>query len=264
MKSILKKLRNSYLHWAHGNDYPRLIATRAIERPNYGYIIYWAADLARRLGVPRISMLEFGVAGGNGLVNMEAQAERVQAITGVAIDVYGFDTGEGLPPPVDYRDLPYIWQSQHFKMDQQALQQRLKRAKLVLGLVDDSVKTFVEQHNPAPIGAISFDLDYHSSTVQAFQIFDVPAERRLPRILCYMDDCMSSDLGHVGPTVGVPLAIDEFNAEHFPRRSLSKLVHLPYSYQPARSWHQRIYSFADIDHPDADRYIMGSDRQLSL
>lgn len=259
----VKRMSQKLAGKIYQDDYPRLIKLGAIDRPNYAYIVYQAADLARRLDLDRISVLEFGVAGGRGLLNFEYHAKRVRAITGVQIDVYGFDTGEGLPPPVDYRDLPNVWQAEHFKMDQAALKAKLESATLVLGLVADTVKDFVAKHDPAPIGAISFDLDYYSSTIDALGIFDVPAERRLPRIFNYFDDIYSSDLGHVGPGVGVPLAIAEFNAAD-PTRHLGQLTHLEFSYRPARRWHRQIFSFADFKHPQHDQYIVGSDRQLSL
>lgn len=246
-----------------GEDYPRLIKMNAIDRPHYAYIVYQAADLAKRLGHGKVSVLEFGVAGGRGLLNLEMHAERVEKITGVQVEVYGFDTGEGLPPPTDYRDLPYIWQESQFKMDQAALKSKLIRAKLVLGNVRNTTKGFVEEHDPAPIGGISFDLDYYSSTVHAFDILDVVADKRLPRIFTYFDDIMSTDLGHVGPGVGVPLAITEFNAASADRQFVP-LSHLEFTYRPARAWHRRIYSFCDFVHPDYNRYIVGTDRQLSL
>jgi hypothetical protein len=36
----------------------------ALNRPNYAYLVYQAAKLANRLGESRVSILEFGVAGG--------------------------------------------------------------------------------------------------------------------------------------------------------------------------------------------------------
>lgn len=263
MLKYLKTAAQNGAGLVYRNNYPRMIQLGAVPRPHYGYIVYQAADLALRLGMPEISVLEFGVAGGRGLLNLEYHAEKVKALTGVNIKVYGFDTGEGLPPPVDYRDLPYVWKEAHFKMDQSALRAKLKSAQLVLGDVKDTIESFVATYNPAPIGAISFDLDYHSSTVQAFKIFDLDAATRLPRVLCYFDDIISSDLGHVVKAVGVPLAIDEFNASSSSRH-IGALTHLESKYRPARQWHQQIYSFADFLHPQASTYIVGKDRQLSL
>jgi hypothetical protein len=241
----------------------RLIKLNAIPRPNYAYILLRAADLANRLGIPAISALEFGVAGGNGLIAMQAHAETIGKLTGVEIKVYGFDTGGGLPPPQGYRDLPYIWQEAHFKMDEAALRQRLGKAELVLGLVEDTVANFATTHNPPPVGAISFDLDYYSSSVAAFGIFNMPQEKRLPRIYNYFDDILSSNLGAVGNAVGVPLAIEEHRKAH-PHHGLDPLVHLEFEYAPVRRWHRQIYVMSDFSHPRHDEYIVKADRQLKL
>ena len=57
--------------------------------------------LMATLGYDRISVIEFGVAGGNGLVALESCARQAAELSGVAIDTYGFDTGTGLPKPTD-------------------------------------------------------------------------------------------------------------------------------------------------------------------
>jgi hypothetical protein len=264
MLRAVKRMGKSALATALGSsDYPRLIKHNAVDRPHYGYIVYHAAELARRLGVPRISVLEFGVAGGAGLLNLEHHAGRVSQLTGVGIDVYGFDTGMGLPPPEDFRDLPYIWQESNFKMDREALERRLDKAKLVLGLVRDTVRNFVATHDPAPIGAIGFDLDYYSSTKDALDVLLVPHERRLPRIFAYLDDIYSSDQGHVTPKVGVPAAVAEFNAAH-QDHDLSPLTHIEYQYGRPKRWHRQIYSCASFQHPSFNQDIMKADRQLRL
>jgi hypothetical protein len=259
VKSVGKAVARSLFK----NDYSRQIRLGAVDRPHYAYIVFQAADLARRLGLPKISVMEFGVAGGRGLLNLEAHAARVSKISAVEIEVYGFDTGTGLPTPRDYRDLPYIWQESDFKMDQDKLAQKLTNAKLVLGLVGETVGGFVDKFAPAPIGAIAFDLDYYSSTVEALQILNVPPEYRLPRIAGYFDDIYSSDLGHVGPRVGVPLAIAEFNQNN-PSKDISPLTHLEFRYSPSRAWHRQIFSCSDFDHPKFNDFILGAGRQLPL
>jgi hypothetical protein len=263
MLNLAKKVGKGIVSSLYSQDYPKLIKLGAVDRPNYAYIVYQAADLARRLGLPRISILEFGVAGGRGLLNLEHHARAVSAITGVGIEVYGFDTGMGLPPPKDYRDLPYVWQESNFKMDQDALKKRLTSAKLVLGLVENTVKTFVKDFSPAPVGAISFDLDYYSSTVDALQILKIDPAYRLPRIFTYFDDIYSSDLGHVTPKVGVPLAVAEFNAAN-KDKDISPLTHLEFRYGPARAWHRQIYSCGDFSHPMYNQDVVQADRQLRL
>ena len=55
-------------------------------------------------------------------------------------------------------------------MDRQILEGKLKRAKLVLGDVSDTCSMFFKDYNPAPIGAIFYDLDYYSSTKAALTL----------------------------------------------------------------------------------------------
>ena len=84
------------------------------------------AGLAQVLRIPRISVIEFGVAGGNGLMALQDIAARVEAIFGVIIDVYGFDTGVGLPKPTDYRDLPNVFVEGFYPMDVEKLRSAIE------------------------------------------------------------------------------------------------------------------------------------------
>ena len=112
-------------------------------RPHYAYGVQQAAVLAQRLGIPRISVVEFGVAGGNGLVELVRMASLATAATGVEIDVIGFDRGEGLPKPLNYRDLPYMWREGDFEMDVEALRRRVPTAELVLGDIEQTLPGFL-------------------------------------------------------------------------------------------------------------------------
>ena len=47
----------------------------------------------------------------------------------------------------------------------------LKKTKLILGDVKETIKKFFSNYNPAPIGVILNDLDYYSSTKDSFDIF---------------------------------------------------------------------------------------------
>jgi hypothetical protein len=194
--------------------YETRLQLSALERPHYGYIVYHAAALAKKLGLTKISVLEFGVAGGNGLVNLEYHAQQVAQLFGVEIEIYGFDTGAGLPAPEDYRDLPYHWKSGFFKMDVTRLQERLQKSKLVLGDIRQTAKNFFADFNPAPIGAVSHDFDFYSSTAAALQLFDAEAERFLPRVFCYFDDTLGSEMELYNDYTGERLAINEFNEQH--------------------------------------------------
>lgn len=180
-------------------------------RPSYAYCTYHAADLARRLGIPRISVIEFGVAGGNGLLFLRDFAARVRQALGVEVEVYGFDTGAGLPEVTALEDLPYWFRTSLYRMDQAALQAKLNPAKLVLGNVADTVSTFFTQHNPAPVGAIFNDLTLYTSTRDSLKLLDQPVSRFLPRLFMYFDDVIGTEIEMYSACNGQLLAISEFN-----------------------------------------------------
>ena len=98
--------------------------------PQYAYGVYYAAEQASRLGLSAISVMEFGVAGGRGLLALEDIARNVARHIGIQIQVFGFDTGEGMPAAVDYRDLPHVWERGYYKMDVEKLKKRLSGAEL--------------------------------------------------------------------------------------------------------------------------------------
>jgi hypothetical protein len=230
------------------------IAYDAFERPQFAYGIYQAALQAKALGYDGFSAIEFGVAGGAGLVAMETIAEEIGAAVGLAIDVYGFDTGEGQPPAVDYRDVPFVWTSGQFRMDQDKLKQRLKRAKLVIGDVAQSAGRFIIDHEPRPIGFMSFDMDYYSSTVSAFRLLEHGHQCFLPRAFCYFDDIVGDDHEIHCAFTGELLAIDEFNAAHAmikiaPVHGLALKRIIP------DHWHIKTYVLHRFEHPDYDNFI---------
>lgn len=217
-----------------------------VTRPNYLWPTLLAAKTARGLGYESISVIEFGVAGGNGLLALEAAAARAEELLGVKIEVYGFDTGTGMPPPVDYRDVPWVIQPGIFAMDEAALRARLTRAELVLGPVAGTVGMWLER-NLAPIGFISFDLDYYSSTIQAFSILEADASRTLPRVACYFDDIFGYGWSDFN---GERVAITDFNRTHESRK-IGAIYGLRYELPPAefrRAWPDQMYLVHVLDH----------------
>lgn len=216
-------------------------------KPMYRFGVYSAASLAKQLGIPGISVIEFGVAGGQGLLAMEKAAEEVERHFGVAIDVFGFDTGRGMPAPTDYRDLPHVWGQGFYRMDVERLRARLKRARLILGDVEETLSTFVPgiKH---PIGFVAFDLDYYSSTKKAFRVWEGLPDSRLPRVVCYFDDIVWPERAYHNEYVGELCAIREYNLDH----SEVKLcpIHLLRQTQPQPSaWHDQMYVLHDFHHP---------------
>jgi hypothetical protein len=154
--------------------------------------------------------VEFGVAGGNGLVVLQAEAEAVEKAVSVKIKVFGFDNGPaGLPPFIgDYRDHPDSWHPGDYPMDEAKLRARLMpRTTLILGNVRDTVPAFVGR-SKIPIGFISMDVDLYSSTAHALAILSLPRAKKLHRTFIYFDD-VEMTICH--KFAGELLAIEEFN-----------------------------------------------------
>jgi hypothetical protein len=248
------RARIALTRWAVTLGYPtdlplrypfwELMWRHAEGRPQYLWGILCAAATAEELGIPRISVIEFGVAGGNGLLRLEQFATLAERLSGVAIDVYGFDSGVGLPKPLDHRDLPQLWKRGDFRMDLAALQARLTRAKLVLGPVAETVPRFIGAA-PAPIGFAAFDLDLYHSTMDALAVFRSAADTLLPRVVCYFDDIMAYSHGDFA---GERLAISDFNRAN-ERRKLSPIYGLRHFLGMDEGWVEMMYLLHAFDHP---------------
>jgi hypothetical protein len=182
----------------------------AVSRPHYLIGVLTAAEQALREGVSEICVLEFGVAGGNGLLALEEYAATVERETGVRITVYGFDTGKGLPElSGDYRDYPDLLRPGDYPMNEKALKERLSnRTALLIGDVVQTVPEFVRNIQRSPIGFVAVDVDFYSSTRDALQIFLLSGKRMLRRVPMYFDDIHFFSCSKF---VGELLAIQEFN-----------------------------------------------------
>jgi hypothetical protein len=112
----------------------------------------------------------------------------------------------------------YRWAEGEFWMDPGPLRARLKKARLILGDVRDTIGEVMGEPKLAPIGFVAFDLDYHSSTRDALIMFDADPRRLLPRIFCHVDDAIGDDWELHCEHVGELLAIREFNETHEHRK----------------------------------------------
>lgn len=178
-----------------------------LPRMHYAYCIYMAALEAKTLGYDRISVLEFGVAGGQGLMNCEFHAKAVSRLLDIGIEIYGFDLGSGLPMiNRGYKDMIHLFKGGDYKMDYDKLTSRLESSKLVLGDLNDTTKTFLSEYKPAPIGCMLVDVDYYSSSLPILEFLKNDANAFLPRIYMYWDD-ISPEYEFQGEA----LAIHEFN-----------------------------------------------------
>lgn len=180
-----------------------------IEKPHYALGLLGAANLAKSRGYSHISAIEFGVASGVGLISLDIYANEVKRLTGVNIDVYGFDAGQGLLPPVDYRDCTQVWIEGDYAADVEILKNKLYSAQLVMGDICKTTKTFMNNYNPHPIGFIAVDVDMYTPTVAILEMLLEDDKYFLPTITMYFDDT-SDRLQFQGES----LAIREFNVRN--------------------------------------------------
>ena len=246
LRQIIRKLNIGSLEFRLG--------MQALYRPEYAFGVLQAIYLAKRLNLDSVSVVEFGVAGGNGLLALEKYAMELGQKYGIKVEVYGFDLGSGLPSPADYKDLGYVWKRGAYKMDVESLERRLKVAKLLLGDVAETVMQF-NSTMPAPIGFISFDLDYYSSTVNAFHVFDGPDRSLLPRVFCYFDDIVSDGHQIHCDSVGELLAIKEFNERNDGVATIASASIMRSGTVFPAEWQQQIFVYHRVHHGDYNTYI---------
>lgn len=188
-----------------------------VVRQQYAFPILYAADMAKKYGYKAVTIVEFGVAGGAGLLNMCRIAERTTAATGIEFRIFGFDTGTGMPSPIDYRDIPESFQAGDFPMDEQRLRQVLPDfAKLIIGDVTETVPAFCASlGKDAPLGFVAVDVDYYSSAKKALDVLRASPEKYLPIVPVYLDDI---GVDGSNPWTGELLAVNEFNEENALRK----------------------------------------------
>jgi len=194
------------------------VKTRAVwelsDRPAYLLGVLAAAEQALRQNISEISVIEFGVAGGNGLVALQKEAEAVEKETGVGIKVYGFDMGPlGLPRFIgDHRDHPDIWKPGDYPMDVSKLQSRLdERTTLILGNIEETVPEFFKKFQPPAIGFVSIDVDLYSSARDALHLFTLADKKMIWHVPLYFDDI---EFIFNNKFAGELLAINEFNKQN--------------------------------------------------
>ena len=175
----------------------------------------------------------------------------MQKALGIGITVVGFDSGEGLPLTTDSRNLLYAYPAKAYRMDQVALEKRIAgEAQLIIGDVARTVKTW-DPDPAAPLGAVMFDMDYFTSTMDAFPL--LTKSNVLPRIWCYFDDICGGPEEALTDRIGEREAIRLFNFD--PERHLLG-DHLSPAYvfkfiQP-ENWHQQVFLYHRLSHPDYD------------
>jgi hypothetical protein len=198
-------MRWSELTAAMGLEYFRSIARKIghgeldFGRQHYALMLAHAIQAAMSSGLGRVSVVELGVARGDGLLSLcKAAAFFRQDLD---IRVYGFDTGSGLSDlGVDYRDHPELFHNGEFPMsDVGELRAKLPEfAELVMGDVGETIATFETTLRERPLVFASFDLDLYPSTKRALPLLKFDPSCHPPVVPLDFDDmeCKMNGPGH--------------------------------------------------------------------
>ena len=187
-----------------------------LENSRQSYIVgsVLAALQAKNCGLRKITLIEFGVAKGEGLKLLIELASLIRNNMDLDVSVIGFDNRTGLPEPLDYRDHPEIWSKKQFSMgdDFKELDDHIRtsNAKLIIGDVAETLSEF--KLNDNILAFASIDVDYYSSTKPIMNwIKNLKPSNTLPASVLYFDDVYN--LWTYSNFTGEALAIREFNME---------------------------------------------------
>lgn len=212
--------------------------------PPYAVAIWRAAEIASATGFSEISVLEFGVANGEGLRACALLAQETGAIFNIKIHVFGFDGCAGLPESRGYKDCPQCWDPGMFRMRHEEPEAGFYGATLLPGDFEDSIPAFIQAQRP-PVGAIMLDVDFYSSAIVALGIFNHPPCRFLPIVSLYADD-IGASLEFQGET----LAIKEFNQKSALRKISPELESFgEFNFHGRRYGFSKLKSCHMFDHP---------------
>ena len=203
---------------------------------------FYAADQAAKAGIKRLTLVEFGVANGAGLVisarlrkSDEGDRDRVQCIR------------------IRYRqrhaayDHPEIYQEGDFPSDVSRLRAALPPfAQLIIGDIAETLPDFVNSLSAdCPLGFVSVDVDYYSSSKKTLDIFRSDPDKYMPVTLLYLDD-IADDSSN--PWAGEYLAVREFNEENRLRKIAPfNMLRAQRMLKNAR-WMDQIYTMHVLDH----------------
>jgi hypothetical protein len=243
-------------------SYKMKIACDLVVRQQYAFSLLKTAELALAQGLRSVTVIEFGVAAGAGLVNICEISRNITKLTGVDFEIFGFDSGRGMPPPRDHRDHPEVFSEGSFPLiDRSALIRALPpNAKLILGDIEETLPSFIANLSPtSPVGFVVIDVDYYSSAKECLNVFIGAPDHYLPWTLVYLDD---TGFESANPWAGELLAVREFNDENEMRK-----IHLFTGLRHKRlfkhtSWFDQVYLLHVLDH--AQRNVSGAPREIRV
>jgi hypothetical protein len=180
-------------------------------RPHYETILLESCYEAKLLGYDEVSVIELGVAGGNGVIALEKYKLKIQKLLNIKINIYGFDTGEGLPKTNSIYDLPFYWKENNYKVNKNILKNKIN-SKIYYGDITNTIDKFIIIP-PKNIVSIFFDLDLYTSTKNFLdQIYKIE-DFLCPRVYCYFDNIFCPE-NWISQFNGELLAINEFNQQN--------------------------------------------------
>jgi hypothetical protein len=243
-------------------NYKMRIACDLVVRQQYAFSLLKTAELALAQGLRSVTVIEFGVAAGAGLVNICEISRNITKLTGVDFEIFGFDSGKGMPPPRDHRDHPEVFSEGSFPLiDRSALIRALpQNAKLILGDIEETLPSFIAHLSASsPVGFVVIDVDYYSSAKECLNVFIGAPDHYLPWTLVYLDD---TGFESANPWAGELLAVREFNEENEMRK-----IHLFAGLRHKRlfkhtSWFDQVYLLHVLDH--ARRSVSGAPREIRV
>jgi hypothetical protein len=221
----------------------------AIPYTQYAVGMQTAVRYAQLFGANGFTAIEFGVAGGNGLLAMARHAEALTRKTGIKIEVVGFDAGAGLPATRGWQDAPWVWRQGDYPLDATKLERRLEgKARFLIGLIEETFPRWLtERRNDLPMGFISIDIDYYSSSRAILDILSTcSAEALLPITEVYLDDILCFG---VPRCAGELAAVREFNEAQMMRQFDREDWIAEWRPFCEKLWLKRLYSLYAFDHP---------------
>jgi hypothetical protein len=229
-------------------NYKMRIACDLVVRQQYAFSLLKTAELAMVQGLKSVTVIEFGVAAGAGLVNICDISRNITKLTGVDFKIFGFDSGKGMPPPRDHRDHPEVFSAGSYPLiDRSALMRALPHnAKLILGDIQETLPPFLAGLSASsPLGFVVIDVDYYWSAKECLNVFLGAADNYLPWTLVYLDDI---GFESANPWAGELLAVREFNEENEMRKiNLFRGLRHKRLFKHT-SWFDQVYLLHVLDH----------------
>ena len=194
-----------------------------VPRQPYAFGLNEAFKKAKTIGYNKITIIEFGVAAGAGLFNLAHIATKLKKHYKIDYQIFGFDTGKGMPKPIDYRDHPEKYRSGDYPPDKLDGKLLPLKTSIIYGSIKDTLKKFMSEIDTnSKIAFVSIDVDYYSSTKECLSIFTGDNNKFLPSTILYLDDVNNIDHN---PYMGELLAIHEFNMAN-ENRKICKMTQL--------------------------------------